>query len=364
MRKLLIIVLVIAIGVFATKQLSAPSGDLIRRQASLISPLSKKDELSFLQRLVDSRIFEKNKEKVAADPLEWARGSGKPHPTVVSSAYIVVNKDGDVVYSLNPDTKLPPASLIKLMTAMVVLDLVTEDEVFEVQKESVNLEPTILMVSEGEKIAVRDLLVASLITSANDAADVLGRGLAKKLGGSREVFVKLMNEKARNLGLMSTNFANPTGYDDPAQFSTARDLARLAYAAITRYPRISEIVKIRSSRIDKTDGHQGAAHKSYELPNWNALLGVYPGVDGVKIGYTEDAGYVTIVTAEREGKQFMVVLLGAPDRRARDFWAAELLNAAFLDVGLKPLRVTLPMLKQRETEWGEQLERARQAQGE
>lgn len=352
MRKVLVIVLVFVIGILAAKQFSASP-------ANLVSPLSKKDELSFLQRLVDSRILDANKEKVAASPIDWARGEGRPDPLVSGGSYIVVDGDGNVVLAQDPDSKRSPASLTKLMTSMVALDLVGEDEIFTVPKESVNLEPTILMVSEGEKFLVRELLEGALITSANDAADVLARGVAKKLGGSREVFVKLMNQKAQNLGLANTVFANPTGYDDPAQFSTPRDLARLSQYALENYPRIKELVATKSSRLDKT-----ATHKSFELPNWNALLGVYPGVSGVKIGYTEGAGYVTIVTAERDGKRLEVVLLGAPDRRARDFWATQLLNSAFSEVGIKPFRVTLPMLKLREAEWGEQLERAREAQGE
>ncbi len=352
MRRFLVVILILVLGVFVAKQLSVPSVDII-------SPLSKKDELSFLQRLVDSRIFDANKEKVAANPVDWARGNGKTDPLVSGGSYIVVDSGGNVILAKDPDTRKSPASLTKLMTAMVALDLSREDEMFTVPKESVNLEPTILMVDEGESFSRQELLEGALITSANDAADVLARGVAEKLGGSGEVFVKLMNEKVRNLGLSSTNFANPTGYDDPAQFSTPRDLARLAHYALENYPLTRELVGTRSARLDKT-----TTHKSFELPNWNALLGVYPGVDGVKIGYTEGAGYVTIVTAERDGKRFMVVLLGAPDRRARDFWATQLLNSAFSESDIKPFRVTLPMLKLREAEWGEQLLRAQEAQGE
>lgn len=352
MRKLLIAVLIIILGIIVTKQLFVPSGDLI-------SPLSKKDELSFLQRLIDNQVFEKNKEKVAASPVDWARGEGRLEPLMSGGSYVVVDGDGNIVLAQDPDSKRSPASLTKLMTVMVVLDTAAEDEVFTVPKESVNLEPTILMVSEGESFSRQELLQGALITSANDAADVLARGVAKKLGGSVEVFVKLMNQKAQNLGLAQTVFANPTGYDDPRQVSTPRELAKLSQYALENYPTIKELVGTRSARLDKT-----GTHKSFELPNWNALLGVYPGVLGVKIGYTEDAGYVTIVTAEREGKRLMVVLLGAPDRRARDFWAAQLLNSAFSESGIKPFRVTLLMLKLREAEWGEQLLRAQEAQGE
>lgn len=349
MWKSVLAALVIIGTIFFIGQLPASPG-------RLISPLGKEEEQSFLQKLVDNKVFEENKEKVRAPVVDWARGEGKPDPLVTAPAYIVVNKDGDVVYSMNADTKRPPASLTKLMTAMVVLDFIGDlGEKFEVQKQSVNLEPTILMVDAGEKLPVRQLLEAALITSANDGADVLARGLAKKLGGSREVFVKLMNQKAQNMNLTNTRFKNPTGYDDEAQFSTARDLAKMTYYALHNYPEIKRIAALRSSSIPKTE-----EHKPYELPNWNALLGVYPGVDGVKIGNTQKAKHVTIVTSARGDERFWVVLLGAPDRRARDLWTAQLLNTAFSDFGIKPFRVTQEMLRARSREWGDQLRKAQE----
>lgn len=314
----------------------------------LISP--KTTELEDKQAKIDQRVFEENKEKVKAKPFDFAQGVGKPQGLVENSAYIVVNGKGKVVYALNPDTKQSPASLVKLMTAMVVLDTTTLSEVFTVPKEATGLEPTILIAEEGEKFTVSELLRAMLIVSANDAAETLAHGIAKKLGGSREVFVKLMNEKAKNLGLTKTQFANPMGYDDPKQFSTARDLAKLAYFATSTYPTISEIVGVESASIAKTKNH-----KKYELPNWNSLLGLYPGADGIKIGFTDEAGHVTIVSSKRDGERFTAVLLGAPDRRARDLWAVELLNSAFGNVGVKKYTITQDMLLAKSNEWSKQL---------
>lgn len=327
-------------------------------QKELVSPEGGKEEQSVLQKIIDQKIFDANKNKVVAKPIDWARGYGhevKPHPTVNEGAYIVVDGRGDVVFGKSEDEKRPPASLTKLVTAMVVLDLTDGTESFEVQKESVNLEPTILMVDEGEKLPVGELLKAMLITSANDAADVAARGVAKKLGGSQEVFVMLMNEKAKNLGLTKTRFANATGYDDDNQYSTPRELAKIAYYAITQYPEIADIVKTKEAEIEETK-----EHKHYSLPNWNALLGVYPGVDGVKIGHTEKAGYSTAVTATRNDVRIMVVLLNGPDRRARDVWTADLLNSAFLEQGIRTFRVTRLMLQKREEEWTKQLQKAQE----
>ncbi len=324
-------------------------------QNKLVSPAGQKEEQSVLQKIIDQKIFDANKDKVSAQPVEWARGYGSTHPTVDALSYIVVDQKGDVVFAKDEDKERAPASLVKLMTVMVVLDLVKKDEVFEVPKEAVGLEPTIIMVDNGEKIPVDKLLDAALITSANDAAEVLGRGVAKKLSGSLEVFVMLMNEKAKNMGLTKTHFTNPTGYDDDNQYSTARELAKIAHYAVAQYPEIADIVKTREAEIEETK-----EHKHYALPNWNGLLGVYPGVDGIKIGRTEKAGYSTIVMSKREDIRIMVVLLGGPDRRARDMWAVDLLNSAFLEQGIRPFRVTRLMLQKREAEWTEQLQKAQE----
>lgn len=320
---------------------------VLREPGNLVSPQTR--DLN-KQEKIDQRVFEENKEKVKAKEFVWATGKGEKHLTVDSPSYIVVDKEGDVVFAKNPDLKRSPASLTKLMTAMVVLDTASLSEVFTVPKEATNLEPTILIAEEGEKFTVQELLRASLIVSANDAAETLAWSVGRKLGGSREVFIKLMNEKAKNVGLSKTQFTNATGYDDEKQFSTARDLAKLAQYATTTYPAIAEIVKTESASIAKT-----REHKKYELPNWNSLLGVYPGVDGVKIGFTDEAGHVTIVTATREEERFLVVLLGAPDRRAKDLWVAELLNLAFEEKGINKYRVTLDMLKKKSNEWSNQL---------
>ena len=321
-----------------------------------VNPLSQKENMELKQKILDKKIFEENRDKIKGGVDTFADGLASPHDTVVSSGYIVVDKSGKPEFVLNPDKKLPPASLTKLVSVMVALDLAEEGDLFEVEKESVGMEPTIIMVDEGERFSLNELLEASLMTSANDAADVLGRGVVKKLGGSLEVFVMLMNEKARLLGLKNTQFRNPTGYDEDGQYSSPRDLAKIAHFALENYPKIKEIVGIREATIE-----ENSFHKYYELPNWNGLLGVYPGVDGVKIGYTEDAGYVTIVTSARQKEEFMVVILGAPDRWARDNWAHLLLNSAFSAKGIQPFKVTRVMIKEeRETEWNEQLQRAKE----
>lgn len=315
---------------------------------TILSPSASQKEK--VRQTTDDLVFGENKAKVVAKTVDWAKGNGRLHDAVDTTSYLVVDKSGNVIFAKSPDSKRSPASLVKLMTAMVVLDFVSLSEVIVVPKEAIGLEPTILEAEAGESFTVQELLQAMLITSANDAAETLAHGVAKKLGGSRDVFIRLMNQKAKSLGLSETRFANPTGFDEKGQYSTARDLAKTAYWATFYYPAISEIVKTESASLPKAENH-----KKYELPNWNSLLGIYPGVNGVKIGFTDEAGHVTIVRAEREGQGFTVVLLGAPDRRAKDLWAAQLLNSAFEEVGVKAHRVTRDMLLAKSNEWSQQL---------
>lgn len=320
---------------------------------SVMSPASEITKDTQVE--LDNKLFEKYRSKVKGEDLKWAINRGELNNYVQEGSYIAVDKNGKVIFEKDSDKKLAPASLTKIMTAMVVLDFVKSDEVFEVTKEAVNLEPTILMVEEGEKLPVLDLLKGSLLTSANDAATVLAYGVSKKLGGSIELFIQLMNEKAKKLGMSNTNFINPTGYDEVNQLSTARDLAKMTNYALSVYPEITKIVSLHDATIE-----QSITHKYYELPNWNSLLGVYPGVDGVKIGHTDDAGHSMITTSQRNNERFTVVFLGAPDRRARDFWTADLLNSAFEEKGIKKYRVTLNMLQKRSQEWSDQLTRAKE----
>ncbi len=320
----------------------------------IVSPLSGPQKTLAVSE--DDKLFDKYKEKVrVTDGFVWATGDGTEDLTVNESNYVAVDKGGKVVLARNADTRHAPASLTKLMTVMVTLDFSTPEEIYTVPKEATGLAPTILLLEEGEKLKIEDLTKGALITSANDAAYVMAYGTGKKLGGSYQLFVKLMNEKVKSLGLTNTHFANATGYDNPEQYTTARDMAKLTQYALTHYPEIKKVVALKSASIPHTP-----EHKVYELPNWNALVGLYPGADGVKIGHTDEAGHNTIVTSTRDGERFMVVLLGAPDMRARDMWAAQVLNSAFSDAGVKPFRVTLGMLQERSRQWGEQLDLGRQ----
>lgn len=241
------------------------------------------------------------------------------------SAYSVVDlQTGEILLSKDGDKQLPIASLTKVMTAVVALDVASTKDSFSVSKTAENMIPTKIGVQAGNRITLGELLPAMLLTSANDAAEVVKEGVDTKY--NQPIFIRAMNEKARFLNLTHTHFTNPQGFDDPNHFSSANDLAVLSEYALTQYPEILSTVNHDYEFIPAT-----STHGQYDLYNWNSLVGVYPGAYGVKIGNTDDAGKTIIVAAERNGKKLVVVVLGAQTIQQRDAVAANLLDEGFLE---------------------------------
>lgn len=263
-----------------------------------------------------------------------------------ASAYAVIDfETGEVLSEERLDYKLPIASLTKIMTAVVTLDLAQEDEYFTVSYTAASQIPTKIGVVPGQELNVKELLQALLLTSANDAAQVLQEGVDKKY--NEEVFIRAMNAKAEFLGLENTYFQNPQGFDEYKHYSSVRDLAILSHYALTNYPLIREIVKEPYVYLPEE-----SRHKQFDLYNWNGLVGVYPGTTGIKIGNTEAAGKTTVVVSERNGKKLIAVVLGAPGLYERDLWAAELLDIGFKEIsGLEPVNLTKRDLQEKYDSW-------------
>lgn len=263
--------------------------------------------------------------------------------------YIVYNADtSKVYYAKGADVRLSPASFTKLLSAQVALDLVPKEYMITATKESIDKVPTVLGLKEGEKLSVSDLLRGAIATSANDAAETLANGAAEAVGISKPEFIYYMNAKAELLGLKNSHFSNPDGLDEQNQYSTLLDIAKLVNNVQKNYPEIMEAAKSDNQDIQKT-----ADHGFYYLPNWNGLLGVYPGVTGLKIAYTGDAGYSTIVTAKREGYSMVAIVSGADSYMERDLAAGDLLDAGFLAVGLEPVKINKNQLNIHYKEWGD-----------
>ena len=233
----------------------------------------------------------------------------------VAAAYLV-KVDGRELWARNPDRRLAPGSLTKMMTGLLVLEQSDPGQVATVSLEASRETGTRLGLEAGDRMPVIDLLGAALLGSANDAC----HALADHVAGSEKKFVVLMNARAREMGLSRTRFANACGHDAPGMYSTARDLARLAETAMGN-PVFAKIAGIVGGGVSTADGG-----KKFSIENKNELIGRYRGALGVKTGFTGSAGKCLVALAERGGKRVLLVLLNAPDR----WWKAEeILDAAF-----------------------------------
>lgn len=261
-------------------------------------------------------------------------------------AYAVLDfESGRIIDEKNLQERLPIASLTKLMTAVVALDLADPNELFVISENAQSTQPTKIGVVAGQKMTLEELLSATLLTSANDAAEAIRDGVNQKYGA--EVFIQAMNKKAEFLGFTNTSFANSTGFDHPNNYSTVADLAILTHYALTNYSFIANTVEKPYAFLPADRNH-----KQFDLYNWNGLLGVYPGALGVKIGNTGEAKTTTIALSAREGKKILVVLLGAPGVLERDLWAAQLLDQGYMATNnLEPVGVTREQLKQKYNSW-------------
>lgn len=241
-----------------------------------------------------------------------ARAADDPYPWI-AAAY-VVKRDGALLWAGQPDARLPPASLAKMMTALLALERGRLDEPVTVGRGVLQATGTRIGLKPGEKLRAGDLLAASVVRSANDAC----RALAEHLDAKD--FVQKMNDRAAALGLANTHFADPCGHDRAGQYTSAADLARLAEEVMRHgeYLRLARLERISFKTLD--------GGRSFTLRNTNALLGRYPGAIGLKTGYTEGAGNCLVALAERDGVRVLAVLLNAPNR----WWnAVGLLDRAF-----------------------------------
>lgn len=268
---------------------------------------------------------------VAAERPETGRIAGVRVDVSVSAraAILMEETSGQVLFEKNADARLPMASTTKIMTALVALENAAPEAMIVTPKEAVGTEGSSVYLFEGETLTLEELLWALLLNSANDAAVAIAFGVA----GSVEEFAALMNEKAEALGLENTHFVNPHGLDDPDHYTSARDLATIARAALEN-PLIREMTATRKKTIPH-NGEDGVRL----LVNHNKLLRLYNGAFGVKTGFTKRAGRCLVSAAEREGLSLIAVTLDAPSD-----WAD---HRAMLDAGFAAL-AALPLANEGE----------------
>lgn len=247
-------------------------------------------------------------------------------------AIVIDAADGRVLFDDRADTVSPPASMTKLMTFAVVHDklasgALTPEAPVTVTAEDSRIGGTQVWLKQGEVFPVDDLLYAMMIQSGNDTA----HALARTAGGSPAAFVELMNAKARELGLAHTTFRTPHGLP-PANRRTAdgdlttpRDFATLSRWLLQH----TDVTKYSGVRQRKFGEGRRAADRVIAMTNHNHLLGKVAGVDGLKTGFTNGAGYCLAATAERGGRRVIVVVMGSPDSKTRDLKVMELLERGF-----------------------------------
>jgi D-alanyl-D-alanine carboxypeptidase (penicillin-binding protein 5/6) len=236
------------------------------------------------------------------------RGAAPEPPLLEAQAWALMDAEsGLYLTGENADEQLPMASTAKVMSALVVLEegvnLDQEVEIDEEAEEFVGSTYSNVGLIAGERVTVRDLLMASLIPSGTDAVYALAEHVGR---GSVDNFVQMMNEKAASMDLENTNFETPAGLDTPGNYSSARDLAELAHAAL-KYPLFAEIV-------DTTDATISTQNRTIEIFNTNQLLTTYPRATGVKTGTSPEAGANLVASAESGDESFIAVVLDDEDR--------------------------------------------------
>lgn len=241
-------------------------------------------------------------------------------PQVAAESYVLQdNTSGKIIASKNPDLRVEPASLTKMMTVYVVdheikAGRLTPDQKVRVSEKAWRAEGSRMFIPVNTEVSLNDLLKGIIIQSGNDASIAV----AEQVAGSEESFAQLMNHYAQQLGMTNTHFMNSTGLPDPNHYTTARDMATLAHALVTEFPESYEVYSEKEFFFN-----------DIKQTNRNRLLWHDPSVDGIKTGHTDAAGYCLVASAHRDNMRLNAVIIGADSDKARTQQAQQLLNYGF-----------------------------------
>ncbi|ENQ3104441.1 D-Ala-D-Ala carboxypeptidase DacF. Serine peptidase. MEROPS family S11 [Bacillus sp. 491mf] len=248
----------------------------------------------------------------------------KPKLAEQASSAIVIEQDtGKVLFEKSPNEKLPPASMTKIMTMLLIMEQIEKGKLkltdkVRTSEHAASMGGSQIFLEPGEEMTVDEMLKGIAIASGNDASVAV----AEHIAGSEEGFVEKMNKKAKDLGLKNTHFQNPTGLPAKNHYSTAYDMAVMA-KELMKYPLIRKYTgKYEDYLREDTD-------KKFWLVNTNKLVRFYPGVDGVKTGFTTEAKYCLTASAERNGMRVISVIMGSPTSKERNAEVTKLLDYAF-----------------------------------
>lgn len=232
---------------------------------------------------------------------------------------------GKVLAENNADEQLPIASVTKIMTLLLTMEAIengkiTMEDTVTVSKNAMSMGGSTMFLETGEELTVHELIKGIAVASANDGCVAM----AEYLAGSEEVFVELMNKRAKELGMENTNFLNTNGLDEDGHYSSARDVAKMSCELI-KHEKIFEYTTIWTGRMN---------NEQYELANTNKLIRFYNGANGLKTGSTDAAGCCLAATAKRDDMQLVAVVLGAPTSKDRFNAARSLLDYGFANYAL------------------------------
>lgn len=240
-----------------------------------------------------------------------------------TSAILMERDTGQVLYEKNSDEQLPPASMTKVMTMLLIMEAIDSgkikwDDKVRTSERAASMGGSQIFLEPGEEMTVEEMMKGIAIASGNDASVAM----AEHLAGSEEQFVNLMNEKAKELGLKNTHFVNSNGLPADNHYSSSKDLAIMAqellkYEEVTKYTSLYEDY-LREGTEDK-----------FWLVNTNKLVKFYPGVDGLKTGFTREAMYCLTATANKNGMRIIAVVMGAPTPKERNRQITEMLDYAY-----------------------------------
>jgi len=244
-----------------------------------------------------------------------------PAPPIIgaTSYYVIDSRTAHEIAVLEPDKAVAPASLTKLMTAYVIFKSLREEQIrlsdeVTVSEKAWRAEGSRMFIEVGKRVSVEDLMLGMIVQSGNDASIAL----AEHVAGSEAVFAEIMNQYAKALGMLSSNFVNVTGLPNDDHYSTARDLGMLARAIVAEFPDYYEWYSVKEFTFN-----------GIKQPNRNNLLWRDDSVDGMKTGHTDAAGYCLVSSAKRDGMRVISVVLGTSSPKARIDGSQALLNYAF-----------------------------------
>src|SRR5690625_3291125 len=241
----------------------------------------------------------------------------------VKSAILIERDTGKLLYDKNAHQKLPPASMTKIMTLLLIMEEIDKgslklDEIIRISENAASMGGSQVFLGAGEEMSIRDLLKSVAIASGNDASVAL----AERISGSEEAFVQKMNEKVKELDLKNSHFQNSTGLPAKDHYSSAYDMAMIA-KELLKYESITDYTSIYEDYLRKGEKNE------FWLVNTNKLVRFYPGVDGLKTGYTNEAKYCLTATAKKDNMRVITVVMGAETTKNRNASTSKMLDYAF-----------------------------------